>query len=183
MGSPVTPLTIPEEITTLGGAIRWARRQRGWKVSELAFLVGMSAKVVQNIEYGLQRTARVARFEDELELELAHLPVAKVKILRAEREPVVGGRPRKHGARRKFRPAATVVETQELEHTRRERELVAGECGESTHCFKGCNFCHEMPWRRRPGGCRGCGEMYAPEPSVRAESTPQSSAGYAAERA
>lgn len=80
------PLHIPSEITTLGGAIRWARRQRGWTVRTLAALVDLTIKVVQNIEYGCQGTSRVARFEDELDVELAHLPVGKAPVGRADRE-------------------------------------------------------------------------------------------------
>ena len=45
-------------------------------------------------------------------------------------------------------------------------EGLRGDCGQS---YYGCNWCHDLSWRRRQAGCPGCGLPFAEEKIERDE--------------
>lgn len=51
----------------------------------------------------------------------------------------------------------------EHDDTRLDRALVHGLRGEPGEKYHGCNWCHDLPWRRHESGCPGCGLPYAEE--------------------
>jgi ribosome-binding protein aMBF1 (putative translation factor) len=170
-------ITLPGEITTFGKAVRWARRARGWTMPELAFLVGCSPKVLQNIEYGHQGTRRIERFEQELGVKLGHLPVARVATSQAERENAAKGTEyRERKARR-----ARETRHDESVHSLREKRKVLGLEGECREVLGVCRFCHGMSWRRHRDGCLGCGKPFEPEPAMRVDALPVSNAAFMGE--
>jgi hypothetical protein len=70
---------------------------------------------------------------------------------------------------RTYKAAVRLLPLDPHDDTPLDRALAAGlrgDCGQSYH---GCNWCHDLPWRRRRAGCPGCGLPYAEEVIERAE--------------
>jgi transcriptional regulator with XRE-family HTH domain len=63
-------LTIPEDIKTLGGAVRWARHQRGLTMRALAERIGKSAGLMSLLESGDTRTNVLGKLAAELGVQL-----------------------------------------------------------------------------------------------------------------
>lgn len=145
-------MTLPPEATTLGHAIRWARRAKGLEVGYLAELVGITKTALQNIEYGTSRTgpAMIARLESMLGVALQALPQKRVKFtgeLCEQHKPGHGA-----GIARGGRPSAGRVEPSA--RPRQKQDL--------------CSTCFNLPHRRPRVGRCWCGERFAEDQVERA---------------
>lgn len=184
MGSPVTPLAVPEEITTLGGAIRWARKQRNLTQEQLAVAAGLTAGAsVSLIESGITGTYKLAAFARALgvpELELEQRPKGRDPHHRDGRLCRPFGKELTHTEA----AARPTVEPRRCGLCRKPEHLTANcplRVGRSSKrvCSVCCGLAHRRP---RKVTCDGCGERYAPEPPVSPEDCQRSSAGYTADQ-
>ena len=64
---------IPEEVATLGEAIRWAREQRQMSLRGLAEEVGVSAPFLSDLEHNRRSTDRLDDFARALEIPVDEL--------------------------------------------------------------------------------------------------------------
>lgn len=64
---------LPPEVTTLGAAIRYLRKCRGWTQRDLAVRIGTSHVFVCDLEHDRRKTARLPQIASALGVDLSVL--------------------------------------------------------------------------------------------------------------
>lgn len=149
-------MNIPDDVKTLGHTVRWARRELGLTVDEVARHVGISKPGLQNIEYGNTKAGPVlvARLEVELHVALQGLTQRPAKFPPRLLERHQTG----HGAG--------------LPRGGTRIRAIAGR--KKQHI---CSACFSLAHRRPRVGRCWCGGRFAEEPASREIPSAQSSMG------